>query len=180
MVTNNAESQSHHSRFEICCGLEPSGRTRKLPDPSRGEGFGLLADVSKTDFILRTVELGCHHSSRAQQTQATSKTYRLARFKNLTLWSGAEEPPKNPRHKNLQLERMTTAPFHLAERPLEILLREVARVRALDAHRARRSSRQPRRPGWDCECRRCTRRWLGQRRRRSGPANRGERVRHTW
>jgi hypothetical protein len=59
-----------------------------LPEPSRGEGFGLFAAIPKTDFILRTVELGCHHSSRARRREATSKTYRLPRFKNLTLRSG--------------------------------------------------------------------------------------------
>jgi hypothetical protein len=59
-----------------------------LPEPSRGEGFGLLVGAFKKDFILRTMELGCHHSSRVLQTEATKKTYRLARFKNLPIRSG--------------------------------------------------------------------------------------------
>jgi hypothetical protein len=89
-VTNKAESQSHHSRREICCGLNSTGRTRKLADPPRGEGFGLLAETPKADFILLEVLPGSHYFRRAIQIEATSKTYRLARLKNLTIRAGAE------------------------------------------------------------------------------------------
>jgi hypothetical protein len=88
-VTSNAESHSHHSCREICCGLGPFARTRKLPEPARDECFGLLRDIPKKDFIWLTVDLGCHHCSRAQRREATAKTYRLARFKNLSMRAGA-------------------------------------------------------------------------------------------
>src|ERR1700732_4342028 len=88
-VTSNAENHSHHSWREILCGLKSAGWTRKLPEPSRGEGFGLRAERPRSDFILRTVELGCHHCSRAWRGEATAKTYRLARFKNLPIRAGA-------------------------------------------------------------------------------------------
>jgi hypothetical protein len=87
-VTNKAESQSHHSRREICCGLNSTGRIRKWPAPSRGEGFGLLAETPKADFILRKILSGSHYFRRAIQIEATSKTYRLARFKNLPIRAG--------------------------------------------------------------------------------------------
>jgi hypothetical protein len=88
-VTNKAESQSHHSRREICCGLNSTGRIRKWPAPSRGEGFGLLAETPTADFILRKIWSGSHYFRRAIQIEATSKTYRLARFKNLPIRAGA-------------------------------------------------------------------------------------------
>ena len=88
-MTSNAENHSHHSPREICCGFEPRARTRNLPEPARGECFGLLRDIPKKDFIWLTADLGCHHCSRAQRTEATAKTYRLARFKNLSIRAGA-------------------------------------------------------------------------------------------
>jgi hypothetical protein len=88
VVTSKAENQSHHSRRESCCGLVPSGCTRKFPEPSRGEGFGLLVETPKIDFMSRTGQPCSKYFRRALRIEATAKTYRLARFKNLTSRTG--------------------------------------------------------------------------------------------
>ena len=87
-VTSKAENQSHHSRRESCCGLVPSGCTRKFPEPSSGEGFGLVVDTPKNDFMMRIEELCPKYFRRARGIEATTKTYRFVRFKNLTARTG--------------------------------------------------------------------------------------------
>ena len=59
-----------------------------MPEPSRGEGFGFLVEIPKIDFMSRAGEPCTKYFRRALPIEATPKTYRFARFKNLTFRAG--------------------------------------------------------------------------------------------
>src|SRR5260370_38596474 len=47
-----AENHSHHSLFPSCCSSDSACSARKAPEPSRGEGFDVLARRPRIDFMV--------------------------------------------------------------------------------------------------------------------------------